>query len=126
METAELRNFLEFYFTSSMDEDEDIETITGDLKQAGVDAEASRQMALGLIKKAKIDLKIERGKNFKVNFYTLMEKIEPYEIEKEQPKLALAFRKLSEDENPDMDEVLDDKEKMMVMEYLRRHGGESA
>ena len=111
METAELRYFLEFYFISSMDEDEDIKCVNKDLRQAGIDAEASRQKALGLIKKAKIDLKIKNEKEFEERLCTLMEssKIKLGEIEKRHSELALAFRKLSEKYNPNTDELLDDK-----------------
>lgn len=67
METAELRNFLEFYYTSSMDEDEDITEINEELERAEIEKEVSMQEALDLIRNAELEIQNEKGKEFTSN-----------------------------------------------------------
>ncbi len=117
MEKDKLLNFVELYFNNS---DEDIELKAKELEEAGIDAVHSEQKTLELIKQAKREVRIEKGKIFRDEFYKLLDKSKgnTLNIEKEMPELAIAFRKL--EEAPDSDGILDDMVKMKLLEYMRK------
>ena len=115
-----LLNLVEFYLNS---DDEPIEDISRELEAAGIDPENSEQKVLDLIKKSKVDLKIESGKKFKNEFYALLadikEKLNLNNLN--EPELATAFRKLEENGAADL---LDDKEKMLLLEFIKKKSEE--
>ena len=115
-EEKTILNLVEFYLDV---EDEDIEDINNELESAGINPENSEEKILALIKRTKTELKIENGKNFKKKFYSLWEecksKIDAAEII--NPELAVAFRNLEQNGSPDL---LDDKQKMLLLEFLKK------
>jgi hypothetical protein len=115
METQKLLNLARLYLDSS---GEDINFISEELEEAGIDSETSEGKALELIRKSKAELKIQKGGKFKEEFYKKCDELKgSLQGEEIDAGLAVAFRKLEENESGDM---LDDKEKMLIMEYLRK------
>ena len=105
-------------------EDEDIEDIDMELKEAGIVPEDSEQKIWELIKKSKAEVKIENGKKLKENFYTLLAdiKLKLNAGGLNEPELATAFRKLEENGSADL---LDDKEKMLLLEFIKSKEGKA-
>ena len=123
MSNERLLNFGEFYLEESVEgvaEEEEIEFISKELKEAEIEVEKSEGTALELIRIAKVEAKIEKGRIFKKKFYESLGNIKSLlpQIEKDEPQLAMAFRKLE----GKLDDLLDDKEKMLLLEYLRKTG----
>ncbi|MFA6599313.1 MAG: hypothetical protein WCS69_16450 [Ignavibacteriaceae bacterium] len=121
MSNERLLNFGEFYLEESVEgvaEEEDIEFISKELMEAEIEVEKSEETALELIRKAKVEVKIENGRIFKKKFYESLGNIKSLlpQIEKDEPQLATAFRKLE----GKLDDLLDDKEKMLLLEYIRK------
>jgi hypothetical protein len=125
MTNNQLINFVEFYFEESIndsDEDEDINFISKELEDAGIDAERSEEKILEMINMAKVEAKIEGGKKFKDEFYKLLGNLKSNmpEIEKEEPELALAFRKLKDSPENEDNDMIEDNVKLKLMEYLKK------
>ena len=125
MTNNQLINFVEFYFEESIndsDEDEDINFISKELEDAGIDAERSEEKILEMIKTAKVEAKIEGGKKFKDEFYKLLRNLKSNmpEIEKEEPELAMAFRKLKDSPENEDNDMIEDNVKLKLMEYLKK------
>ena len=120
MINEKLLNFTELYFNSL---DENMELTTQELEVAGIDVSASEQRTLELLRKAKAEAKIESGKAFKQKYYELLNNIDLLlpQMEKEEPELATAFRKLKE--SPEDEEMLDDQKKLKLLEYLNKKKG---
>lgn len=96
METKRLENFSTFYFDTS---GEDIEYMISELKEAGIDPEKSSDKILKLIKKERINLKIEKGKRITENYFDLKRQ-ESTENAGEQGfeyKTAVGYRKKSDE-----------------------------
>ncbi len=115
MNGERLLNFFEFYLENEKDDIIEVEKV---LSEEGIDAAGSERKVFEMINKAKIEAKIEKGRIFKKKFYESLGNIKSLlpQIEKDEPQLAMAFRKLE----GEADELLDDKEKMLLMEYLRK------
>ena len=94
MRTKRLENFSTFYFDTSGN---DIENMISELKEAGIDPDISGDRILKLIKKERINLKIEKGKRAKARVEEFIKKnfsgLIPVENDEQ---LALAYRKLEE------------------------------
>lgn len=124
MKQEKLINFLEFYLESEIEENEEFaeseEDMSRELEEAGIDTESSKLKVLEMIAGAKIEAKKERGKKFKEEFYKILKELKSsnHQIEIEAPELAMAFRKY--DGSSDIDDVLDDEEKMKLLEYLKK------
>ncbi len=123
MNQEKIINFLEFYLESEIEglgEGEEIESISKELEEAGIDAVASEEEILGLIKTAKAEAKIESGKSFKQKYYELLNNMDSLlsQMEKEEPELATAFRKLEGSAN--IEDILDDEDKMKILEFLKK------
>ncbi len=123
MDQEKIINFLEYYLEAGIDgtgEEEAIEEISKELEAAGIDAESSERSTLEMIASAKIEAKKERGKKFKEEFYRLLGEVKSnhLQIENEMPELAVAFRKM--EGSTDMQDMLDDEDKMKLLEYLRK------
>ena len=123
MDQKKIINFLEFYLEAELEgwgEEEDAGAISRELEEAGINAERSEGDVLELIANAKIEAKKERGKKFKEEFYELLKGIKSNskQVENELPELSVAFRKLEKLSN--FDDVLDDEDKLKLLEYLRK------
>ncbi len=94
------------------------EDIDKEFEEAGIVPENSEQNIFELIKKSKAEVKIENGKKLKENFYTLLADIKSKLNAGglNEPELATAFRKLEENGSADL---LDDKEKMLLLEFIK-------
>ncbi len=121
MTKNQLINFVGFYFEESINDscgEENINFISQELEDAGIDADVSEQRTLELFEKAKAEARIERGRIFKQKYNELVNNISALlpRMEEEEPELATEFRKLKDSLGDG--EFLDDNKKMKLLEYL--------
>jgi len=93
------KNFLELYFEAI---DENIDEVTGELEDAGIDTGESQNRIMQIIKQKKADIKLEKGKILKERVQEFIKKkfdtLLPAEMDK---TLAVAYRKLEGLDNDD-------------------------
>ena len=93
------KNFLELYFEAI---DENIDEVTGELKDAGIDTGESQNRIMQIIKQKKADIKLEKAKILKERVQEFIKKkfdtLLPAEMDK---TLAVAYRKLEGLDNDD-------------------------
>lgn len=101
--------------------DEELEYITKELEEAGNDPEQLDKEILLMLKKAKTEIKIEKGKKLNEEFHDVILRLKrlPEALLDQKPELAAAYRKLNNDITDDSAEVLDDDEKMVILEFLK-------
>ena len=101
--------------------DKEIDHITKELEEAGNDSEQLKGKILLMLKKTKAEIKIERGKKINEEFHKVIFKLKelPYELLDSKPEVAAAYRKLNSAVTDDYSDVLDDDEKMIILEYLK-------
>lgn len=123
MEEKKQNNFFELLWDLYLNaETGDTGEMSQELEETGINVEESEQRVLRMIKKAKAEVRLAKGREFKEKFKGLLENLKkhPGEIEVQNPELAMAFRKLSASEKPDLNETLDEQEKLSIMEYLKK------
>lgn len=116
---AEINNFLDIYFESFYEIDEEDEKLLG---EAGINLEEAEKNILDLIAKRKSVLKIEEGKKFKEKYHSIIKqkiKLILPNLEIKEPELAIAFRKLENKSPEEIDELMDDKMKLALISYLK-------
>lgn len=119
MEEDKAGKFLEYYLNPILDEaeDMDIQRMEEELKSAGIDVAGSEKRVRNLIKKAKMEIKFAKCKQFKRKFLVAGNtKAQITKVEEEKNEENILF--LTQDE-PD-NSVLDDRNKMKMMEYLMK------
>ncbi len=93
------KNFLELYFEAI---DENIDEVTGELEDAGIDTGESQNRIMQIIKQKKADIKLEKAKILKERVQEFIKKkfdtLLPAEMDK---TLAVAYRKLEGLDNDD-------------------------
>ena len=93
------KNFLELYFEAI---DENIDEVTGELEDAGIDPGESQNRIMQIIKQKKVDIKLEKAKILKERVQEFIKKkfdtLLPAEMDK---TLAVAYRKLEGLDNDD-------------------------
>jgi hypothetical protein len=101
--------------------DEEIEYITKELEETGNDPEQLEKEILLMLKKAKAEIKVEKGKKLSEEFRSVISRMKkfPDELLNQKPELAAAYRKLNDAGNVDSEDVLDDDEKMIILEFLK-------
>lgn len=101
--------------------DEDIEYITKELEEAGNDPEQLEKEILLMLKKAKTEIKIEKGKKLNKEFRAVISRIKnlPNDLLASKPKVAAAYRKLDDTGISNPQEILNDDEKMAILEFLK-------
>lgn len=93
-------NFLHLYFEML---DENIEEISEQLLETGINSAASRNRVLDLIKQQKAEIKIEKGKILKTKVLELIKKSDVVkESEADEKVYAIAARKLGKLESDDI------------------------
>ena len=117
-ETTKLANLIEL---GSEVRDEEINYITQVLEEAGNDPEQLEKEILLMLKKAKAEVKVEKGKKLNEEFQALISRIKnfPAELLIQKPELVAAYRKLNNSESIDPGEAIDDDEKMIILEFLK-------
>ncbi|PIQ09413.1 MAG: hypothetical protein COW71_06590 [Ignavibacteriales bacterium CG18_big_fil_WC_8_21_14_2_50_31_20] len=73
MEKSKILNILDFYLDSM---DDDIELIDAELENANINVEESEKRIMELLKNAKAELKIEKGRELKTNFEKAKKEVE--------------------------------------------------
>ncbi len=118
LETTKLANLIEL---GSEVRDEEINYITQVLEEAGNDPEQLEKEILLMLKKAKAEVKVKKGKKLNEEFQALISRIKnfPAELLIQKPELAAAYRKLNNSESIDPGEAIDDDEKMIILEFLK-------
>ena len=118
LETTKLANLIEL---GSEVRDEEINYITQVLEEAGNDPEQLEKEILLMLKKAKAEVKVEKGKKLNEEFQALISRIKnfPAELLIQKPELVAAYRKLNNSESIDPGEAIDDDEKMIILEFLK-------
>ena len=93
------KNFLELYFEAI---DENIDEVTGELEDAGIDTGESQNRIMQIIKQKKADIKLEKGKILKERVQEFIKKkfdtLLPADMDE---TLAVAYRKLEGLNNDD-------------------------
>ena len=118
MEKKALHNFMLFLFDK---QEEDIEYIEEELNEAGIDAEKSQKDIMQQIKKARAELKVEKGKRVFEKYMEGVKNIIPGEKKDVSMinELALEFRKLEKIlEGNDITEIMDEAEKMEILKKI--------
>jgi len=118
MQKEEIANLLDFYFDP---EEEDIEETQEELKAAGVDAEKSGEIILGMLRDKKRELKLEKGRRFKEAFSKIVNGMIPFptDYQFEDPEVEFAFSKLKDAGDVDKSDLLTDEEKLKILEFLK-------
>lgn len=114
----ELIKHIDFILDLFREPDEQDEEL---LERANINLTEIENRIKDLLEKKKVEIKIEKGKKFKEKFTELLkvkDKLLPF-IEKENPGLAIQFSKLNGNDE-DFTNLFDDKEKILLMEYLYR------
>lgn len=97
--TQKALNFLDLYFEAI---DENIDEVTGELKDAGIDPGDSQNRIMQIIKQKKADIKLEKGKILKERVQEFIKKkfdtLLPADMDE---TLAVAYRKLEGLNNDD-------------------------
>lgn len=118
MEKKALHNFMLFLFDI---QEEDIGDIEEELNEAGIDAEKSQKDIMQQIKKARAELKVEKGKRVFEKYMEGVKNIIPGEKKDVSMinELALEFRKLEKNlEGNDITEIMDEAEKMEILKKI--------
>ena len=118
MEKKALHNFMLFLFDI---QEEDIGDIEKELNEAGIDAEKSQKDIMQQIKKARAELKVEKGKRVFEKYMEGVKNIIPGEKKDVSMinELALEFRKLEKIlEGNDITEIMDEAEKMEILKKI--------
>jgi polyhydroxyalkanoate synthesis regulator phasin len=103
---ARERNFIQLYFEVMA---ENIEEISEQLLETGINAEESRDRVLNLIKQQKAELKIENGKVLKERVLELIKKTDTVnESAADEKHYAIAARKLGALESEDIESIKKD------------------
>lgn len=106
------KNFLELYFEAI---DENIDEVTGELEDAGIDTGESQNRIMQIIKQKKADIKLEKAKILKERVQEFIKKkfdtLLPAEMDK---TLAVAYRKLEGLDNDD--ELMIKKDAALLIE----------
>ena len=110
--TQKALNFLELYFEAI---DENIDEVTGELEDAGIDTGESQNRIMQIIKQKKADIKLEKAKILKERVQEFIKKkfdtLLPAEMDK---TLAVAYRKLEGLDNDD--ELMIKKDAALLIE----------
>lgn len=97
--TQRTQNFLELYFDAI---DENIETVIGELNDAGIDPDQSQNRIMQMIKQKKADIKIESGKILRERVQEFIKKkFDSLHTADMDETLAVAYRKLEGLDNDD-------------------------
>jgi hypothetical protein len=118
VEKKALHNFMLFLFDI---QEEDIGDIEEELNEAGIDAEKSQKDIMQQIKKARAELKVEKGKRVFEKYMEGVKNIIPGEKKDVSMinELALEFRKLEKNlEGNDITEIMDEAEKMEILKKI--------
>lgn len=118
MTNKRLENFSNFIFDFS---DDDIQLIKEELEEAGINLDKSRDSMLQQIEKAKINLKIEKGKKLYQDFINALTGLHPNHSTKafSDIRLQAAFRKLEKELSPEeLRELINDNKKLDILEKL--------
>jgi hypothetical protein len=118
VEKKALHNFMLFLFDI---QEEDIGDIEEELNEAGIDAEKSQKDIMQQIKKARAELKVEKGKRVFEKYMEGVKNIIPGEKKDVSMinELALEFRKLEKNlEENDITEIMDEAEKMEILKKI--------
>ena len=106
------KNFLELYFEAI---DENIDEVTGELEDAGIDTGESQNRIMQIIKQKKADIKLEKGKILKERVQEFIKKkfdtLLPADMDE---TLAVAYRKLEGLDNDD--ELMIKKDAALLIE----------
>lgn len=115
---VKLANFVELGFEMW---GEEIEYISKELEEAGNDPENLEKDLLLMLKKAKAEVKVEKGKKLNEAFHDFIKTFKelPYDFFTDKPQLALAYRKLNDTSYVKPEEILDEDDKLMIIEYLK-------
>ena len=110
--TQKALNFLELYFEAI---DENIDEVTGELEDAGIDTGESQNRIMQIIKQKKADIKLEKAKILKERVQEFIKKkfdtLLPADMDK---TLAVAYRKLEGLDNDD--ELMIKKDAALLIE----------
>lgn len=106
------KNFLELYFEAI---DENIDEVTGELEDAGIDTGESQNRIMQIIKQKKADIKLEKAKILKERVQEFIKKkfdtLLPADMDE---TLAVAYRKLEGLDNDD--ELMIKKDAALLIE----------
>lgn len=106
-------NFIDLYFESL---DENIEEVKKDLSDAGIDLGNLENGIIQSIKKAKAEIKIEKGKEFKTTALKVIHKVQLQNKEfEETPEFRIAARNLGKLDKQDENEI---KKNEMILKEL--------
>lgn len=119
--TQKTQNFLELYFEAI---DENIETVAGELKEAGIDPEESENRVMQMIKRKKAQIKIEKGLQLKIRVEEMI-KARPDRREAVEAKYSIAARKLGSLDEQDIQSIKKDAELLEDIGKLLKSKNES-
>lgn len=106
--TQRTLNFLALYFDAI---DENIEEAVGELKEAGIDPEASENRVMQMIKRKKAQIKIAKGKELKTKVEEIIKaKTSSGKPETVEAKYSIAARKLGSLDEQDIQSIKKDAE----------------
>jgi hypothetical protein len=119
MTDEELRTLLYIYLNPEFDTEEEINE---NLKEAGIDAEQFTKDILAKIEKLKAQQKLNKGKQFKEDFYKRLNESELTNADIEE--LAFGYRdkqgSFTEEEQKELDE---DKKKLALLKKIKGGNG---
>jgi len=100
---ARERNFIQLYFEMMA---ENIEEISEQLLETGINAEESKERVLNLIKQQKAEIKIDNGKIMQARVLELVKKKDENNIpDKLEEHIAIAARKLGRLDQEDINNI---------------------
>lgn len=118
---------LAFLFIDESGEDKKL--ITDALKSANIDAESSERRIKELLKRSRAEAKLKEGAKFKENYVNLLTAIhergslffENIEMKNLPGELQVAFRKFNDSLETGNEELITEKEKLLVLEFLKKN-----